>query len=226
MEEENKNFSSMIQGYTPNPDLTRTTLNELGRKGPYFRYINFPVEISKEFGLMTLSQAQVVKPPYHEHYRPEHLTVFLAGSIEMGVAEPWQERLTYLLQHVSNLTIFNPRRDAWDSSWKQEKGSPQFEEQVLWEIEKLEASDVAIFYFDPNTKSPVTLLELGLTIGKGDKDIIVCCPKGFWRKGNVDIVCDLNNIPQVNTVDDLAEEIVRLVWANDRYKDKTNETHV
>lgn len=214
----------MIQRINISTDLSREKINELGRRGPYFRYINFPVEIAKEHGLITQKQAQIVKPPHHEEYRAEDLTVFFAGSIEMGVAEPWQERLTYLLRHVSNLTIFNPRRDNWDSSWEQVKENPQFEEQVLWELNKLEEADVAIFYFDPNTKSPVTLMELGLTVGNGGKDIIVCCPKGFWRKGNVDILCEQYDIKQVDTVDDLAEEIVQLVWANDKYKDKTNET--
>jgi hypothetical protein len=42
-------------------------------------------------------------------------------------------------------------------------------------------------YFSPKTQSPISLLELGKFAGR--KDMVVCCPKGFWRKGNVDIVC-------------------------------------
>ena len=48
-------------------------------------------------------------------------------------------------------------------------------------------------YFDPETKSPISLLELGLFANSGK--IHVICPEGFWRKGNVDIVCDEYNIP-------------------------------
>ena len=41
--------------------------------------------------------------------------IFLAGSIEMGTAENWQERLVRELAS-EDVTIFNPRRDDWDSS--------------------------------------------------------------------------------------------------------------
>jgi hypothetical protein len=58
---------------------------------------------------------------------------------------------------------------------------------------------VICVYFDPKGQSPITLLELGLF---HDKDIIVCCPEGFWRKGNVDVnVCHFTlEFHQVNTL--------------------------
>ena len=49
-------------------------------------------------------------------------------------------------------------------------------------------------YFSPGTKSPISLLELGLIVNS-DTLVIVYCPDGFWRKGNVDIVCDKYLIP-------------------------------
>jgi hypothetical protein len=92
-----------------------------------------------------------------------------------------------------DVTIFNPRRDDWDSSWTQEQSNPQFNHQVNWELNKLERCDVIFMYLSPETQSPISLLELGRysTYGK----MIVCCPKGFWRKGNVDILCTRENIP-------------------------------
>ena len=42
-------------------------------------------------------------------------------------------------------------------------------------------------YFAPATKAPITLLELGLSARSGK--LVVCCPDGFWRKGNVEAVC-------------------------------------
>jgi hypothetical protein len=47
-------------------------------------------------------------------------------------------------------------------------------------------------YFCPDSKSPISLLELGLF---KDKSIFVVCPAGFYRNGNVDIVCDRYDIP-------------------------------
>lgn len=129
----------------------------------------------------------------------EFPTIFLAGSIEMGNAEPWQKKVVEALAD-KNVVFYNPRRDDWDSSWKQEADNPKFREQVEWELEALHDADLIIVYFDPNTKSPVTLLELGLCAWR---NTIVCCPEGFWRKGNVDIVCERCDIPQVSSLDKL-----------------------
>ena len=60
-------------------------------------------------------------------------------------------------------------------------------------------------YFDPNTTSPISLLELGLHAKS--KKMIVCCPEGFWRKGNVDIVCENFYIPTFNSLDELIKSL-------------------
>jgi hypothetical protein len=54
-------------------------------------------------------------------------------------------------------------------------------------------------YFSPETKSPISLLELGLHAESSR--MVVCCPPGFWRKGNVDIVCTRYNIPLFNDME-------------------------
>jgi hypothetical protein len=126
-------------------------------------------------------------------------TIFLAGSIEMGVAEDWQSKVTDEVRKFE-CTIFNPRREEWDSSWKQEQGQDQFNEQVNWELENLEKSDIVFLYLAPGTKSPISLLELGLHATGGK--MIVVCPEGFWRKGNVDIVCTRHQIPSYTTLEE------------------------
>ena len=126
--------------------------------------------------------------------------IFLAGSIEMGMAENWQEEI---VKACSHLTILNPRRDDWDSSWQQSIDNTQFREQVEWELQAQEDADLIVFHFDPKTKSPVTLLEFGLFRRKA----IVHCPDGYWRKGNVDIVCRRYGIPQVGSLDALIGRI-------------------
>jgi hypothetical protein len=130
--------------------------------------------------------------------------VFLAGSIEMGLAEPWQERLVELFKDT-DIRFLNPRRDDWDSSWVQEASNPEFSQQVNWELDALEYSDLIVFYFDPNTKSPITLMELGLYAASGK--VIVCCPDGFWRKANVEIVCQRHNVTLVNSFDELVNAV-------------------
>jgi hypothetical protein len=127
-------------------------------------------------------------------------SVFLAGSIEMGAAENWQERVERTLRDYP-VTILNPRRDDWDGSWVQDIKNPRFREQVEWELDALEQSSVIAMYFDPSTKSPISLLELGLFAQSGK--LFVCCPDGFWRKGNVQIVCRRYRVPLYQTLDDL-----------------------
>ena len=131
-------------------------------------------------------------------------SVFFAGSIEMGKANNWQQYLIDNIDH-SNLLILNPRRKDWDNSWKEEKGNPQFAEQVNWELAALEKTDLIVMYLDPGTKSPISLLEFGLFAKTGK--MIVCCPVGFWKKGNVDVVCERYGIKQVESLDEMLNEI-------------------
>tara|TARA_R110000868_G_scaffold76573_5_gene220161 strand:- start:7345 stop:7821 length:477 start_codon:yes stop_codon:yes gene_type:complete len=135
-----------------------------------------------------------------------HLSVFLAGSIEQGEAEDWQKEIISLLSDKP-IEFLNPRRDNWDSSWKQEYGDNEFTKQVEWELTSLDAVDLIVCYFDKETKSPITMLELGLH-AKSQK-LIVCCPEGFYRKGNVDVVCNKYGVKQVEDLNELAK-VLRL----------------
>ncbi len=129
----------------------------------------------------------------------------------MGVAENWQTRVAKDMVDY-DVVLLNPRRDDWDSSWVQSINDPQFNAQVTWELNGLDWANIVIFYFDPTTKSPITLMELGITAVASSHDgsphVIVCCPEGFWRKGNVEIVCARFGIPMVTTYEDMMELLV------------------
>lgn len=147
-----------------------------------------------------MSRIKVIKPNDRDQKITNGVSIFLAGSIEMGKAEDWQKTLTSELKSLGKgLTVFNPRRDDWDSSWEQKQSNVQFNRQVSWELNKLEECDVIFMYFSPETQSPISLLELGKFAGK--KEMIVCCPEGFWRKGNVEILCTRENVPLFNDVE-------------------------
>lgn len=137
--------------------------------------------------------------------------VFLAGSIEMGRAEPWQQRVVQGL-HDAVGTLLNPRRDDWDSSWVQSIDNPQFKEQVNWELDGLAAADIILLYFDPGTKSPITLLELGLTVNRPGS-LFVCCPQGFWRRGNVEVLLDRYGRRLWQELDSMLESVADVVVA-------------
>lgn len=139
-------------------------------------------------------------------YESWRKSLFLAGSIEMGVAEDWQAKLVQNLSDL-DIDILNPRRHGWDSAWVQSIDNPQFVEQVEWELDAMEYADVIALVLLRDTKSPISLLELG--IHHKSKKLVVYCPEGFWRKGNVDVVCERYKIPQVNSFEDLTEALKR-----------------
>jgi hypothetical protein len=143
---------------------------------------------------------KIIKPDTGYDAIPTDTTVFLAGSIEMGAAEDWQSVVPKHFEDKANLVFYNPRRDDWDSSWEQKESNPQFNYQVNWELDKLSKSSYIFMYFSPETKSPISLLELGMFAHY--PGMIVCCPDGFWRKGNVEVVCSRFGIPIYNTLEE------------------------
>jgi len=141
--------------------------------------------------------ATIFKPPSKLYDLPyDQFCLFLAGSIEQDNATNWQQVVEDEFKN-SDIIILNPRRDKWDSSLEQTIENQKFVEQIEWELEALENSNAIFMFFEPGTKSPISLLELGLF---AKRNIVVCCPKGFWRKGNVDIVCKRYNIPVFETI--------------------------
>lgn len=145
------------------------------------------------------------KAPENISLRNRRPSVFLAGSIEMGNAPDWQPAIAaYLLSKGFN--VFNPRRDDWDSSWKQEFTDPQFFQQVVWELDALEEANHIVMYLAPDTISPISLLELGLFARSGKLHVV--CPPEFKRRGNVEIVCAKYGVPMYEKIED-----VNLKWA-------------
>lgn len=70
--------------------------------------------------------------------------------------------------------LFNPRQEHWDASRPGE-----MDYQVRWELDHLEEADMIIMYILGSSKSPISLLEMGLH-AKSDK-IHVICEKDFLK---------------------------------------------
>jgi nucleoside 2-deoxyribosyltransferase-like protein len=132
------------------------------------------------------------------------MRLFLAGSIDSGMAEDWQTSIVGRLRDL-DVVVFNPRRAAWPTDTPLESEPEILRRQINWELDAIERSDLMAFYFAPGTKAPISLLELGLVAPR--KHAVVCCPPGFWRKTNVDVICDRFEIQQVNSLEDLVNEI-------------------
>jgi hypothetical protein len=140
-----------------------------------------------------------IKPPTPLPAKTSDPIIFLAGTIDNGAGIEWQNEVCDKLRNTK-LVFLNPRRAAWDPSLKPTISEPLFKQQVEWELHGMELADCIFLYFAPGSKSPISLLELGLFAKSGK--LIVCCPEGFWRKGNVDYICDhfgLATVPDLAT---------------------------
>jgi len=156
---------------------------------------------------------KVIKPP--QEYDPceeTGISIFLAGSIEMGAAVNWQAEVEKRFSKYDYVTLLNPRRDDWDSTQEQSIDNPYFNEQVMWEMDNLYASSYIFMYFDPNTISPISLLELGALCRDGK--MMVCCPNGYFRKGNVEIFCEYHMIRYDDNLSDALDNLEELIKYN------------
>jgi len=150
-----------------------------------------------------ITSAVIAKAP--NPYPAEGFKVFLGGVIDMGEGEPWHETVIKALEGY-NIVLVSPKRDDWDASWEQSLENDKFVEQVEWELKAQESADLRLYVFASSSeeakksKAPITLMELGLHAS--DKTV-VCCPEGYYRKGNVDVVCRWFEIPVYELLDDL-----------------------
>ncbi|USV41057.1 nucleoside 2-deoxyribosyltransferase domain-containing protein [Xanthomonas phage BUDD] len=144
----------------------------------------------------------IIKAPVRIRGLPQRPTVFLAGSIDMGSAVEWQTRLERELEYFPG-TIYNPRRDDWDSSWEQKDSDPQFRAQVDWELDFIEHSNHVFMFISKDSKAPISLLEFGYIVsGEQDPDkLFICVEEGFYRRGNIEVLCRRQGIKLYSNLD-------------------------
>lgn len=134
-------------------------------------------------------------------------SVFLAGSIDQGVTEDWQSRMTTLFDD-HDVIFFNPRRTDWDKN----ADDNAVREQIYWELDALAMVDAIIVYFAPDSLAPISLLELGLHAK--DKRVVVVCPPGYWRRTNVQVVCARHDIDVYDDLEDGMKAAIALANFN------------
>lgn len=152
---------------------------------------------------------KVIRAPYNIEERNDcSSTIFLAGSIDNGHAVDWQYLVEEQLKEYTDaeLTIYNPRREHFAKNVKHTIDDVYFKCQVDWELVAMDKADYIFMYFSPGSSAPVSMLELGL-YADSDCKMIVCCPDGFWRQGNVEIVCDRYAVPFFKELGDAIEHI-------------------
>ena len=133
----------------------------------------------------------------------EYTSVFLAGTIDMGTAENWQDKAASLFEKKGGgFLLYSPRQAEWHP---EREGEMDY--QVNWELEHLEKADYILMNFLSGSQSPVTLLEMGLH-ARGGKLLVVCTP-GYFRYDNVRITCQRYSIPLYATLEEAIDTIRR-----------------
>lgn len=130
-----------------------------------------------------------------------YISVFLAGTIDMGSAVDWQAEAAELFRaKEGNYILFNPRQEEWHP---EREGEMDY--QVSWELEHLESADYILMNILPSSLSPISLLELGLHARKG-KLFVVCTP-GYSRYDNVRITCARYGVPVFSDIEEAIEAV-------------------
>jgi hypothetical protein len=137
--------------------------------------------------------------------------VFLAGSMDRNWQDELMEKYDKVLANSFTKTIafINPRRRDWDASWNESYKDANFYQQVKWELSCMEQADYVVVNITADSKAPISLLELGIQAKSGK--LLVRCEDGFWKKGNVDIVCEQYGIKQFSTIDDIVSFLIAKV---------------
>lgn len=165
---------------------------------------------------MTQTRNQVIYAPSEEAHRGVK-SIFLAGTTNKVEVSDWREILSTSLSDVP-VTMYNPYRADWDCSWREDIDFTPYREQVEWELDKQEKADIVVFYFHPATQAPISLLEFGICARIPGKAIVIC-PKSFWKRGNVQIVCKKFGIEMVDNIDRLREAIMKRLPVDSRFPD-------
>ncbi|KAI9042729.1 nucleoside 2-deoxyribosyltransferase domain-containing protein [Aspergillus affinis] len=156
---------------------------------------------------MAQKRSQVIYAPSNE--APRSVTsIFLAGTTtKIADTQDWREALSTSLSDLS-VTIYNPFRPDWDGSWREDIDFAPYREQVEWELDRQEKADIVVIYFHPATHAPVSLLEFGLCAKVPGKAIAIC-PDGYWKRGNMQIVCKKYGVELLDNIDGVRAAVAK-----------------
>jgi hypothetical protein len=136
--------------------------------------------------------------------------LFLGGTIDNGNSRDWQSEVIEYFRD-SDIVIFNPRRENWDSS----ANSDALEKQIDWELQALEIADAIFINLERDSQSPISLLEFGLYAGRASSGkankLIVACPEEFWRYTNVLVTAERYKVLMVHSVSSMISDGIDLL---------------
>lgn len=160
---------------------------------------------------MESSRTATVVYPTDRDLSKHRISIFLAGTTVKTTGPNWRETLISDLSQYP-VTIIDPYQPKWDSTWREDMSDSRFREQVEWELHMQDCANIVAILFHPESQAPISLLELGLCARGGEqKTVVVGCPEGFWKRGNVQVVCQRFGIPLLDSEDEFRRVVVEKV---------------
>ena len=180
--------------------LTNDKSLTAGKRGFLILFLSLLLPV----GLFAQSEVIVLRPDDKGADLDEtvYQKIFLAGTIDMGKSVDWQKATCDWFRALpeGRYLLFNPRRDKGLSGEMSD-----FEHQVNWMLEHLGKADLIIMNILASSKSPITLLEMGLFMRSGKLRVI--CEPGFYRYDNVRLTCARYGVPLYQNMDDFLKTI-------------------
>ncbi len=119
-------------------------------------------------------------------------SIFLAGSMDHKQEGSWREEI---IAEFGTNDIFDPTNTHHD-----ELNTEQMKHHIVWELGALQQSDLILLNFLKESKSPISLVELGMYVTSNK--LIFICPKEFYKSDYVHTLCNKYNTPIFNTLNE------------------------
>ncbi|GAA3594258.1 nucleoside 2-deoxyribosyltransferase domain-containing protein [Flavivirga amylovorans] len=117
--------------------------------------------------------------------------IFLAGSIDLNLPSNWRKEVIDIIgakAHFLDPTIINHN----------ELNDSQMKNHIHWELDALHLADKVFLNFLPSSKSPISLIELGMYI-KTSK-LVVVCPNEFYQSRYIKTLCNKYKVSVFNSL--------------------------
>ena len=140
----------------------------------------------------------IIITPETENQESKNKSVFFFVFFDDGNSLNWQDKTIIELINLGfDCDIYNPRREHWNPNTSKE----EIEYQIKWEQDHLDKADMIAMVLLDDSKSPISLLELGLYAKS--KKIVVFCTTNFYRWDNVRLTCDKYHIELIQDLNPL-----------------------
>jgi len=123
--------------------------------------------------------------------------VFLAGSIDNSYFGDWRKKIIKKIE--TKVNVFDPTNKKHNSL-----SNAEMKSHILWELDALAISDKILLNFLPDSKSPISLVELGLYVASNK--LIVVCPIEFYKSSYVYTLCKKYDTPIYDTINNALVE--------------------